>query len=82
MLLKWILLSCISVKHTPQKTCFLKMVFTDIYTNLVTNMNQIVEETGNRVLHYLKGKPHIGFVLEGLIFIPEDTQVPPKWISG
>ena len=44
-------------------------------------MNQILEETGNHVLHYLKGKPHIDFVLEELIFISEDTQVPPKWIS-
>ena len=44
-------------------------------------LDRIVQEPGNRVLHYLQDGPNRAFVHEKLMHISEDTQVPPDWVS-
>ena len=55
-------------------------------TDLIWSKNtyqlvQIVQEPGNRVLHYLQDEPDRAFVREKLMHISEDTQVPPDLVS-
>ena len=40
-------------------------------------LREIVENPGNRVMYYLKDGPDRAFVKEELMFIPEDTELPP-----
>ena len=44
-------------------------------------LNQIIQEPGNRILYYLKDGSDRAFVREKLMHVPEDTQVPPEWVS-
>ena len=44
-------------------------------------LDRIVQEPGNRVLYYLQEGPDRDFVLEELMHVSEDTQVPPDWVS-
>ena len=41
----------------------------------------IVEDSGNRVMYYLKDGPERIFVKEELMLIPEDTELPPDYIQ-
>ena len=44
-------------------------------------LNQIVEESGNRVMYYLKDGPERAFVCEELMLIPEDMELPPEYVK-
>ena len=44
-------------------------------------LDQIVQDSGNCVLHYIHGGPDRAFVREELMNVSEDTQVPPDWFS-
>ena len=44
-------------------------------------LDRTVQEPGNRVLYYLQNGPDKAFVNAELMRIPEDTQVPPEWVS-
>ena len=44
-------------------------------------LDRIVQEPDNRVLYYLQDEPNRAFVLEELMHISVDTQVPPDWVS-
>ena len=44
-------------------------------------LNRIVEQPGNHDLYCLEDGPDKSFVSEELMHIPEDTQVPPAWVS-
>ena len=55
-------------------------------TDLIWNKNtyrldQIVQDPGNRVLYYLQDGPDRVFVREELMYVSEDNQVPPDWVS-
>ena len=55
-------------------------------TGLIWSKNKyrldgIVQDPGNRVLHYLQDGPDRAFVSEELMHISEDTQVLPDWVS-
>ena len=55
-------------------------------TDLILNKNtyrldQIVQEPGNHVLYYLQDGPDRAFVREELMYISEDTRVPPDWVG-
>ena len=52
-----------------------------IWSKNTYQLDRIVQEPGNRVLHYLQGGLDRAFVCEVLIHISEDTQVPPDWVS-
>ena len=41
-----------------------------------------MENPGNRVMYYLLNGPERAFVLEELMLIPEDTELPPELRSG
>ena len=44
-------------------------------------LDKVVKELGNCVLYGLQDGPDRSFLHEELMHIPEDTTVPPKWIS-
>ena len=44
-------------------------------------LDRIVQEPRNCVLYYLQDGLDGAFVSEELMRIPEDTQVPPEWVS-
>ena len=44
-------------------------------------IDRIVEESGNRVMYYLKDGPERAFVREELMLIPENTELPPKYVK-
>ena len=55
-------------------------------TDFILNKNtycldQVIEETGNRVFFYLKVGPDGAFVCQELMHIPSNPQVPPEWLS-
>ena len=47
----------------------------------IDRLNRIVQESRNRVLYYLQDGSDRAFVSEELMHVPEDTQVPPNWVS-
>ena len=42
---------------------------------------EITENPGNRVMYYLLNGPERAFVLEELMLIPEDTELPPDYVQ-
>ena len=44
-------------------------------------LREIVENPGNRVKYYLLNGPERAFVLEELMLIPEDTELPPNYVQ-
>ena len=44
-------------------------------------LDRIVQDPCNRVLYYLQDGPDRALVLEELMHVSEDTQVPPDWVS-
>ena len=40
-------------------------------------LDRIVQEPGNRVLHYLQDRPDRAFIHEELMHISDDPQAPP-----
>ena len=52
-----------------------------IWSKKTYRLDQIVLEPGKRVLYYLQDGPDRAFVLEELMHVSEDTQVPPDWAS-
>ena len=44
-------------------------------------LNQIVQDPGNQVFYYLQDGPDKAFVHKELMYVSEDTQVPPDWVS-
>ena len=45
-------------------------------------LREIIEETGNRVMYYLKDGPERAFVSEELMLISEDTELPPDYVQA
>ena len=44
-------------------------------------LDQTVQDSDNRVLYCLQDGTDRAFVLEELMHVSEDTQVPPDWVS-
>ena len=44
-------------------------------------LREIVENPGNHVMYYLLDGPERAFVLEELMLIPEDTELPPDYVQ-
>ena len=44
-------------------------------------LREIIENPGNRVMYYLLNGPERAFVLEELMLIPEDTELPPDYVQ-
>ena len=53
-----------------------------IWSKKAYRLREIVEDSGNRVMYYLKDEPERAFVSEELMLIPEDTELPPDYIQN
>ena len=40
-----------------------------------------MEDSGNRVMYYVKDEQGRAFMKEDLILIPEDTELPPNYVQ-
>ena len=52
-----------------------------IWSKGTYRLKEIVEDSGNRVMYYLKDSPDRAFLLEELMLIPEDTELPPDYVQ-
>ena len=54
-----------------------------IWSKNTYQLEQVVQDPGNRVLYYLQDGRDRAFVSEELMHVSEDTQVPPDtdWVS-
>ena len=52
-----------------------------IWSKKTYRLIEIMEDTGNHVMYYLKDGPGRAFVSEELMLIPEDTELPPDYIQ-
>ena len=52
-----------------------------IWSKNTYRLDRIVQDPGNRVLYYLQDGPDRVFVREELMYVSEDNQVPPDWVS-
>ena len=41
-----------------------------------------MKDSGSHVVYYLSDRPERAFVLEELMLIPEDTELPPDYIQN
>ena len=52
-----------------------------IWSKKTCRLREILEDSGNRVMYYLKDGPERAFVSEVLMLIPEDTELPPDYVQ-
>ena len=53
-----------------------------IWSKKTYRLKEIVELSGNCVMYYLSDGPERAFLLEELMLIPEDTELPPDYIQN
>ena len=53
-----------------------------IWSKKTYGLRESVEDMGNRVMHCLSDGPEKAFVLEELMLIPEDTELPPDYVQN
>ena len=51
-----------------------------VWSKNTYQLDRIVQDPGNHVLHYLQNGPDRDFVREELMHVSEDTQVPPDLV--
>ena len=52
-----------------------------IWSKASYGLREIIENPGNRVMHYLRDGPERAFVSEELMLIPEDPELPPNYVQ-
>ena len=52
-----------------------------IWSKGTYRLREIVEDSGNHVIYYLKDGPKRAFVSKELMLIPEDTELPPDYVQ-
>ena len=52
-----------------------------IWSKNLYRLDRLVQDPGNPVLYYLQDGPDRAFVLEELMHVSEDTEVPPDWVG-
>ena len=52
-----------------------------IWSKASYRLREIAENPGNHVMYYLADGPERAFVLEELMLIPEDTELPPDYVQ-
>ena len=52
-----------------------------IWSKKTYRLREIAENPGNRMMYYLLDGPERAFVSEGLMLIPEDTELPPDYVQ-
>ena len=53
-----------------------------IWSKGTYRLREVIEDSGNHVMYYLKDGPERAFVSEELILILEDTELPPDYIQN
>ena len=53
-----------------------------VWSKATHRLKEIVEDSGNRVMYYLKDGPKRAFVSEKLMLTPEDTELPPDYVQA
>ena len=66
-----------SEEHDDQR----KRATDRIWSKKTYRLREIVEDSGNRVMYYLKDGPEGAFVKEELMLMPEDTKLPPGYVQ-
>ena len=64
-------------EHDDQR----KRAMDRIWSKKTYRLREIVEDSGNQVMYYLKDGPERAFVSEELMLIPEDTELPPDYVQ-
>ena len=52
-----------------------------VWSKRTYRLREIMENTGNCVMYYLRDGPEKAFVSEELMLIPEDTELPPDYVQ-
>ena len=52
-----------------------------IWSKASYRLREIAENPGNHMMYYLLDGPERAFVLEELMLIPEDTELPPDYVQ-
>ena len=52
-----------------------------VWSKGIYRLREIVENPGNHVMYYLRDGPERAFVLEELMLIPKDTELPPDYVQ-
>ena len=52
-----------------------------IWSKKTHRMREIVEDSGNRVMYYLKDGSEKAFAKKELMLIPEDTELRPDYVQ-
>ena len=53
-----------------------------IWSKKAYRLREVVKDTGNRVMYYLKDQRERAFVSKELMLIPEDTELPPDYVQN
>ena len=53
-----------------------------IWSKGTYRLREVIEDSGNHVMYYLKDGPERAFVSEELMLIPEDTELPPDYVQN
>ena len=53
-----------------------------IWSKKIYRFREVMEDSGNWVIYYLKDLPDKTFISEELIHIPEDTELPPNYVES
>ena len=67
-----------SEEHDDQR----KRAMDRIWSKKTYRLRQIMKDSGNRVMYYLKDGPERAFVKKELMLIPEDTELPPDYVQN
>ena len=52
-----------------------------IWSKGTYRLREIMENPGNHVMYYFRDGPERAFILEKLMLIPEDTELPPDYVQ-
>ena len=76
-------MDCIAICYNPVKNTTTNIKEQRIGYGLkkTYRLREIVEDSGNRVMYYLKDGSERVFVKEELMLIPEDTELPPDYVQ-
>ena len=64
-------------EHNDQR----KSAMDKIWSEKIYRLREVLEDSGNRVMYYLRDRLGRAFVKEELILIPEDTELPPDYVQ-
>ena len=64
-------------EHDDQR----KRAMDRIWSRKTYKLREIVEDSGKRVMYYIKDGPERAFVKEESMLIPEDTELPPDYVQ-